>query len=82
VVGDTEILTVDGGGAGGVSDIVAVAVLVGSATLVAVSMIVCAVVIEAGAVYSPFFKVPATGAMDQVTPALVVPLIAALNCCA
>ena len=50
VVGDTEMETTV---AGGTSDIDAVAVLVASAALVAVTVTVCAEVMLAGAVYTP-----------------------------
>ena len=73
-VGDIEIPTV------GESVIAALAVLVESAKLVAVSITVCWLVIVAGAVYKPFVTVPAAGASDQVTPVLAVPLIEVLNC--
>ena len=57
----------------GVSVTVAVADLVGSATLVAFTVMVCALAIEAGAVYRPaVVMLPTTGLSDQVTTVLPV----------
>src|ERR1019366_6242625 len=65
--GDNEMLT------GGVSVTVAVADLVGSATLVAFTVTVWELVIEAGAVYRPAaVMLPTSGLSDQVTPVLPV----------
>jgi hypothetical protein len=56
----------------------AVAVLLGSATLVAITVAVPA---EAGAVYTPLLDtVPAPLATLQLTAVLLVPLTAAVNC--
>jgi hypothetical protein len=61
---------------------VALADLVGSATLVAVMVMVCAEEIAAGAVYKPLVvSVPTDGFMLQVTAVLFVPITAAVNCC-
>src|SRR5437868_13255290 len=62
--------------------IVAVSDLVLSATLVARTVAVCAVGIEAGAVYSPLVLiVPAPAITAQVTAVLLVPVTDAVNCC-
>src|SRR5205085_1997519 len=62
--------------------IVAVSDLVGSATLVARTVAVCAVGIEAGAVYSPLASiVPGPAITAQVTDVLLVPVTEAANCC-
>ena len=59
----------------------AVAFLVWSATLVAVTMTVCGLPSVAGAVYRPPLEiVPTAGLTDQVTAVLVVPITAAVNC--
>jgi hypothetical protein len=58
----------------------AVAVLEGSATLVAVMVIVWVAVITEGAVYNPFDKVPTEGVMDQVTEVFALPVTSAVNC--
>jgi hypothetical protein len=63
----------------GVRVTVAVAVLVGSATLAAVMVTVCWLEIVAGAVYTPFAMVPAAGLSDQVTALLPVPVTEALK---
>ena len=60
-----------------VSLMLAVAVLVESTTLAAVSVTVCELLIEAGAVYTPFTIVPAAGFKDQVTAVLLVPVTVA-----
>jgi hypothetical protein len=61
---------------------VAVAVLVLSAELVAVTVTVCAEVIDAGAVYRPLVEiVPADGLIAQVTAVFVEPETEAVNCC-
>src|SRR5881397_1699533 len=52
-----------------------------SATLVAVTVTVCALDIVDGAVYSPFTIVPVCGFIDHVTAVLLVPVTAAVNCC-
>ena len=75
--GDKPMLTFEGGG--GVRVTVAVAVLVGSATLDAVTVTVCWLDIVAGAVYAPFTMVPAAGLSDQVTAVLLVPVTEALK---
>jgi hypothetical protein len=61
----------------GVSVTVAVALFVESTTLVAVTVTVCWLLMEAGAVYIPFAMLPTAGLRDQVTPALLVPVTAA-----
>ena len=54
--------------------------MVGSATLVAVTVTVWELEIEAGAVYRPAaVMLPTTGLIDQVTAVLPVPLTAAVN---
>ena len=53
---------------------------VGSATLVAVIVTVCAPLIVDGAVYRPFVKVPTDGFMDQVTELSELPVTVAENC--
>ena len=59
----------------------ALADTVGSATLVADILTVCAVVIVDGALYSPLLTVPTCGETVHTTPVLEVPPIAAENCC-
>ena len=60
----------------------AVADLVGSAMLVAFTVTVCELVIEAGAVYRPAaVMLPTTGLSDQVTALLTAPATVAENCC-
>lgn len=61
---------------------VAVAVddLVGSTTLVAITLTVWLVVMFGGAVYRPFEIVPTDGTRLQVTPVLSVLLTVAVNC--
>src|ERR1035437_9156036 len=67
VEGVSEIVT------GGLSVTVALVDLVGSATLVAVTVTVWVPVIEAGAVYRPAaVMLPTTGLSDQVTAVLPV----------
>ena len=51
-----------------------------SATLVAVMVTDCAVLITEGAVYKPFDKFPSEGVMDQVTEVLELPVTVAVNC--
>ena len=63
----------------GVRVTVAVAVLVGSAALDAVTVTVCWFEIVAGAVYIPFTMVPAAGLSDPVTAVLLVPVTEALK---
>ena len=56
--------------------------LVGSATLCAVTVTVCAVRILDGAVYRPAEEIaPTDGSINQVTAVLLVPKTAVLNCC-
>ena len=65
----------------GVSVTVAVAVLVESATLVAVTVTNCWPETVAGAVYSPLVvMLPTLGAIDQFTAELLVPVTVAPNC--
>jgi hypothetical protein len=69
--------------AGGARAMLALADLVVSAALVALTVTVCGLEIDAGVVYKPLLEiVPTAGLKDQVTPVLVVPLTAAVNCCA
>src|SRR5580704_17001451 len=63
----------------GVSVTVAVALLVGSATLVAVTVTVWPALTVAGAVYSPFTRVPTGGLIVHVVPLLEVPVISVKN---
>jgi hypothetical protein len=64
------------------SDTRALADLVGSATLRAVTVTVCDVGILDGAVYRPAEEiVPTDGLMDQAAAALLVPKTVAVNCC-
>ena len=61
---------------------VALADLVGSATLWAVTVTDCDVRMFDGAVYRPAGEiVPTAGLIDQVTALLPVPKTAAVNCC-
>ena len=65
---------------------VAVAELVGSATLVAATVTVWELEIEAGAVYRPAVMLPTTGLSDHVTlvvmnpPMGKLPKVLAVNC--
>jgi hypothetical protein len=60
--------------------IVAVALLVASATLVAVNIMVCVALMLAGAVYSPpLVTVPMAGDRDQVTEVLLEPETVLVN---
>src|SRR5271154_1477686 len=72
VVGETVIAT-------GVSEMLALAVLVVSAALVALTVTVSAEAIVAGAVYTPLDNVPTDGDMDQVTLVLVDPVTVAFR---
>lgn len=63
----------------GTSDIFAVAALVGSAALVAVTVTVCAEATVAGALYTPLVKVPSDGDMDQLTLVFVDPVTVAAS---
>ena len=66
---------------GGTTVTLAVAVLLVSATLVAVTVTVCGLPSVAGAVYRPPLEiVPIAGLTDQVTAVFVVPVTAAVNC--
>ena len=63
---------------------VAVAILVGSATLAA-WIVADVVVMVAGAVYSPLLEIdptPVAGMIDQVTAMLAAPVMVVENCCA
>ena len=51
-----------------------------SATLVAVMVTDCAVLITEGAVYNPLDKLPSEGVMDQVTEVFALPVTVAVNC--
>jgi hypothetical protein len=77
VLGDKLRLTAAGCVASRVT--AAVAVLVGSATLEAVSVTVRRLETVAGAVYTPFMMVPTAGLSDQATAVLPVPVTEALN---
>lgn len=70
-----------GGGvlAAGVKLTVAAPVLLLSAELVAITVTVCALLIVAGAVYTPFTSVPTEGFINQITPLLLVPVTEALK---
>jgi hypothetical protein len=73
--GVNEMLT------GGLSVTVALADLVGSAALVAVTVTVCGPLSAAGAEYRPLLEiVPTAGITDHVTAVFVVPVTAAVNC--
>jgi hypothetical protein len=66
---------------GGTTVTLAVAFLVASATLVAVTVTVCGLPSVAGAEYRPALEiVPAAGFTDHVTAIFVVPITAAVNC--
>jgi hypothetical protein len=66
---------------GGTTVTLAVAVLLVSATLVAVTVTVCGLPSVAGAEYRPPLEiVPTAGLTDHVTAILVVPVTAAVNC--
>jgi hypothetical protein len=77
VLGDKLRFTVEGGVAARVT--MAVAVLVGSATLDAVMVTVSRLETVAGAVYTPLTMVPTAGLSDHVTPVLLLPVTEALN---
>jgi hypothetical protein len=77
VLGDKLSLTVEGGVAVRVT--MAVAVLVGSATLDAIIVTLSRLEIVEGAVYTPFTMVPTAGLSDQVTAVLPVPMTEALK---
>lgn len=67
---------------GGNSAMLAVALLVGSAALVAVRATVCCAARLAGGVYRPEEETePVCGEIDQVTAELLEPVTVALNCC-
>jgi hypothetical protein len=76
LVGVTEM---DTAGAGGVSDIAARAVFVGSAALVASTVTVCADAMLAGAVYTPLTILPTAGVRAQFTAVLLLPVTLAVN---
>jgi hypothetical protein len=77
LAGDTLRLTAGDGVA--ISVTVALATLVGSATLDAVIVTVSRLETVAGAVYTPFTMVPTAGTSDQVSAVLPVPLTEALK---
>jgi hypothetical protein len=77
VLGDKLRLTAAGGVA--ISVAMAVAVLVGSATLDAIIVTVWRLEIVAGAVYTPLTMVPTAGLRDQVSAVLLVPVTEAPN---
>jgi hypothetical protein len=65
----------------GTRDIVVDALLVGSATLVAIAVTVCALATKAGAVYKPADEItPIAALRDQVTAVFAVFMTVALNC--
>jgi hypothetical protein len=67
----------------GAKTMLALANFVGSAALAAVTVTVCALETEVGALYKPVFvTVPISGLTDQLTPVFVVPPTVAVNCCA
>src|SRR5215471_3987744 len=66
---------------GGASVTVAVPALVGSATLVAVTVTDCVPEMVAGAVKSPVAEMVPTGLADQVTAVLLLPVTVAENSC-
>src|SRR5579872_1346529 len=69
------------GSTGGLSVTVAVADLLGSATLVAVMVTVCTLEIGAGAVYRPVKEIdPIVGLMLHVTEVLLLFVTVAVNC--
>jgi hypothetical protein len=80
VVGDVMVMDPVPAGALGMSWTLAVAVLEGSPTLVAVMVTDCVALITGGAVYNPFDKVPTEGVMDQVTEVFALPVTSAVNC--
>jgi len=65
----------------GCKETAALAVLVASALLVAMTVTVCAELTVAGAVYRPPLIVPTLGDSDQVTAVFVLPLTVVENCC-
>jgi hypothetical protein len=75
------VITVKSGCTAGVKLTVPLADLLPSATLVAVTVTVCAPAILPGAVYSPLDTVPTTGLIDQFTAVFDVPVTVAVNCC-
>ena len=66
--------------AAGVSTTVALADFEPSATLVAVMVTDCVVLIAEGAVYKPFARLPNEGLMDQMTEVFALPVTLAVNC--
>jgi hypothetical protein len=59
----------------------ALAILVGSATLFAVTVRTCWLLIELGAVYCPDDETdPTVGVTDQITDVLFVPVTVGVNC--
>jgi len=66
---------------GGTMVTLAVALLLASAALAAVTVTVCGLASVAGAAYKPPLEmVPTAGLTDQVTVVFVVPVTAAVNC--
>jgi len=75
-------IVTDGGVKSGVKLIVALADLVGSARLVAFTVILSGVLIEAGAVYWPLAEsTPIDALSAQVTAVFEVPSTVEVNCC-
>ena len=66
---------------GGFKVTIAVADREGSATLVAVTVIACVLLMVAGAMYKPVLEMlPTAGSTDQVTSLLLVPVMVTVNC--
>ena len=66
---------------GAVNETTALALLLGSAELVAVTVTLCALLIFLGALYRPPVEiVPTAGLSDQDTPVLAEPVTVAANC--
>jgi hypothetical protein len=61
------------------SQTVALATLLGSAKLRAITVRACGLPMVEGAVYDPLINVPIGGSRDQVTPGTFVPFTNALN---
>ena len=71
--------TTGGGAAGACRFTVAVALWAGLAALVAVTVMLWAALIVAGAVYKPLTPLPTLGLSDQVTAVSLLPVTAAVN---
>src|SRR5271170_4046345 len=67
---------------GGTRVTIDAACLVGSPTLVAITLTVCPLAIDAGAVYKPDeLTEPTLGLIDHVTEVLPIPVTVGVNCC-